>query len=60
MDVQQLIMLLTYRDHHPNQYASYELLHYPKALADSEGYIKKATKSDLMNEIEKKKKQITT
>lgn len=33
-------------------YGSYELLHYPKSIADSDGFLKKPNKSQLMLEIE--------
>jgi len=31
----------------------HELLSYPKALADADGFLKKSVKSDLMDSIEK-------
>ena len=52
VNIQQIIMLLNQRGFAPEYYATFELLDYPKSLADSEGFYKKSVKSSLMEEIE--------
>lgn len=53
MDIQQLLMLCVQREYSVDSLAKYELLNYPKALADTDGFYKKSVKSVLMEEIEK-------
>lgn len=54
MELQRLISVLTLRGYEFSDFASYELLDYPKALADAEGFFIKSTKSDLMHDIEQR------
>ncbi|KAL7301424.1 hypothetical protein TKK_0005865 [Trichogramma kaykai] len=51
-DVNHTLTLLNQRGIALENYAEFEILDYPKALADSDGFYKKATRSDLMEEIE--------
>lgn len=53
IDIQEYVMLFIQRGLTVTQFATHELLSYPKALADADGFFKKPVKSDLMDSIEK-------
>ncbi|KAL7290368.1 hypothetical protein TKK_0016061 [Trichogramma kaykai] len=54
INVQELVVMMMQRGFSFDIIAKHELLNYPKALCDADGFFKKSKKSDLMNEIEKR------